>query len=111
MADSWGNTTTTDTCADGGVWGAAGEDTTEVKQAPPPLPFEHREAPIAEWEKKTAYNYQAYATGETEWASNAQVYHWDGEEGDIGPESLELEKILFGNEEDRAENEVIDFRG
>ena len=31
-----------------------------------------------------------------EWDGNATTYEWDGEEGDIGPEHPELEKILFG---------------
>jgi ATP-dependent RNA helicase DDX3X len=35
------------------------------------------------------------------WEGNATVYHWDGEEGDVGPEHPELEIELFGAPEDR----------
>jgi ATP-dependent RNA helicase DDX3X len=30
-----------------------------------------------------------------EWASNAMKYEWSDEYGDVGPENLELEKMLF----------------
>jgi hypothetical protein len=33
-----------------------------------------------------------------DWASNAQVYEWDQDYGDVGPEHPELEKQLFGGE-------------
>ncbi|KAF7531783.1 hypothetical protein G7054_g8568 [Neopestalotiopsis clavispora] len=110
MSDSWGPEPTAG--ADAGDWGAgsgdAGFGETETKPAPPPLPFEHRDAPIAEWEKTTAYDYEALASRENEdWDGNAQVYQWDGDEGDVGPEHHELEKILFG--EQTLDNEAIDF--
>jgi ATP-dependent RNA helicase DDX3X len=110
MSDSWGPEPTAG--ADAGDWGAgsgdAGFGETETKPAPPPLPFEHRDAPIAEWEKTTAYDYEALASRENEdWDGNAQVYQWDGDEGDVGPEHPELEKILFG--EQTLDNEAIDF--
>ncbi|KAK6069706.1 ATP-dependent RNA helicase DED1-like protein 2 [Seiridium cupressi] len=116
-AGGWGDNTTTNTNSGADAWGTGDEphagdgDAIDSKPAAPPLPFERREAPIAEWQEKKAYDYEAYATGSTgEWAGNAQVYEWDGEEGDIGPESAELEKILFGTEEERGDNEVIDFK-
>ncbi|KAH6647069.1 P-loop containing nucleoside triphosphate hydrolase protein [Truncatella angustata] len=111
-ASGWGNDTTTD----GGTWGGGADagandgDEAVAKPAPPPFPIEKREAPIGEWEEKQAYDYVELATGTTDWASNAQVYHWDGEIGDVGPESAEVEKILFGNEEERGHDEIIDFK-
>jgi hypothetical protein len=113
----WANDTTTNAPDDGGAWGVdngaddGGDDGAESKPAPPPLPFERREAPVAEWKEKKAYDYEAYAAGSTgNWAGNAQIYEWDGEQGDVGPEVPELEKILFGKEEERGDNEVIDFK-
>ncbi|ETS78481.1 hypothetical protein PFICI_10543 [Pestalotiopsis fici W106-1] len=110
MSDSWGPEPTAD--ADTGDWGVgtgdAGIDDADFKPVPPPLPFEHRDAPVAEWEKTTPYDYQAMATNDTgDWDGNAQVYYWDGEMGDIGPEHPELEKALFG--EESLDNDVIDF--
>ncbi|KAK6193652.1 hypothetical protein LQW54_012235 [Pestalotiopsis sp. IQ-011] len=108
MSDSWDPQPSAEAADDWGNNGA-GDDFPEAepKAAPPPLPFEHREGPIAEWEKKTAYNYDAMANGSDDWDGNAQVYFWDGEVGDVGPEHPELEKALFG--EERLDNEPIDF--
>lgn len=109
-ASGWGNETTTDAPANDDAWAGGGdgnndgggEDAGDAKPVPPPLPFERRDAPIAKWEETQAYDYEALATGTTgDWAGNEQVYHWDGEVGDIGPESKALEQILFGNEEER----------
>lgn len=36
--------------------------------------------------------------GEEGWASNAAIYEWDDEFGDVGPSHPELEKQLFGSE-------------
>jgi ATP-dependent RNA helicase DDX3X len=33
-----------------------------------------------------------------EWASNAQIYEWNDDFGDVGPKFPELEKQLFGSE-------------
>jgi hypothetical protein len=60
------------------------------------------------WEKPEAYDYQA-DEATVGWEGNAVVYHWDGEEGDVGPQYPELELILFGSEEDRKENRGIDY--
>lgn len=51
-------------------------------------------------------NYQIPAEGDVhsnlapagEWASNATVYEWEDEYGDIGPRFEPLEKQLFGDE-------------
>lgn len=106
MSDSWDPQPSADAADDWGNNGADDFGEAEAKPAPPPLPFEHREGPIAEWEKTTAYNYDA-PNDSDDWDGNAQVYFWDGEVGDVGPEHPELEKALFG--EERLDNEPIDF--
>lgn len=57
-----------------------------------------------EWAAKdrTAYDYESLAARSGEYDGNASVYHWDGEEGDIGPEFPELENELFGPPEKRV---------
>ncbi len=74
------------------------------------------------WVAKTSYDYEKYnksskelaeapavgglGTGDDavggvapgDWASNAAVYQWDDEYGEIGPEFPELERQLFGLE-------------
>lgn len=116
----WGKETTTDAPAGGGAWGGGGDgdgngengdggnDTGDDKPVPPPFPIERRDAPKAEWKETKAYDYEVFATGSSgEWAGNEQVYYWDGEVGDIGPASEALEKVLFGDEEERDTN--LDF--
>ncbi|KAI1881887.1 hypothetical protein JX265_000713 [Neoarthrinium moseri] len=105
-AAGWGNGADTRSGDNGDGLGAS-----EEKPAPPPLPWEHREAPKSDWVKKTAYNYANYnddgagapdvTVTTVDWESNAQVYHYDGEEGDVGPVHTQLETILFGNEDER----------
>lgn len=59
--------------------------------------------------KQTGYDYTAYAGRDGhKWESNAKVYEWDGQEGDIGPEFPELEIQLFGDPKNRAK-QGIDF--
>ena len=43
-----------------------------------------------------------------DWAGNARIYEWSGEEGDVGPESQELELELFGDPDKRS-GSGIDF--
>lgn len=66
----------------------------------------------AGWVPKTEYDYDTYNkstkelfesqaesdSARVDWASNAAVYEWDDEFGDIGPEHAELEKMLFASE-------------
>ncbi|KAI0124745.1 P-loop containing nucleoside triphosphate hydrolase protein [Xylariales sp. AK1849] len=101
----------------GDTWNTNGDDAgqvdetgEEVKAAPPPLPFEHRDAPIAEWEAKPLpHDYEAISSGANgDWEGNGVVYEFDGEEGDIGPAYPDLELILFGNPEER-DPQGIDF--
>src|SRR5690348_6780940 len=47
--------------------------------------------------------------GEREWAGNARVYEWDGEDGEIGPEFPDLELELFGEPSRRGETLGVDF--
>ena len=61
------------------------------------------------WVLPTAYDYTAYGKGDNnEWDSNAHVYEWDGENGDIGPEHPALEAQLFGDPDKRGK-QGIDF--
>jgi len=58
------------------------------------------------WSHPEAYD---YSNEEAPFDGNAVVYHWDGEEGDIGPAYPELEILLFGPEDDRKIRRGIDF--
>lgn len=103
--NGWGASESTNDPPAGGAWGvgdmqdALGESE-EPKPGPPPLPFEHLEAPKHEWVEPTQYNYTEDSS--VEWDGNARVYHWDGVEGDVGPEYPELEAQIFGKPEDRS---------
>lgn len=57
-----------------------------------------------EWssKEKHTYNYEEFSGRDGEYDGNAPVYHWDGEEGDLGPEFPELEIEIFGPIEQRA---------
>lgn len=59
----------------------------------------------AQWseQEKLKYNYEEYDAREGEYDGNARVYHWDGEEGDIGPEFPELEVEIFGPPDQRID--------
>ncbi|ROW10604.1 hypothetical protein VMCG_01907 [Cytospora schulzeri] len=61
------------------------------------------------WVTPKEYDYGEYATNDGQFDGNATVYHWDGEEGDIGPEFPELEAELFGPPERRELPQGIDF--
>ncbi|KAL9103128.1 MAG: hypothetical protein Q9163_001808 [Psora crenata] len=59
------------------------------------------------WVEPTEYDYESYnATAKEQlergnapaWASNATRYEWKDEYGDVGPAHPELEKMLFGDE-------------
>ncbi len=85
-------------------------NTGEMQQA---LPAAGNNGPTREtpdgWVQATPYNYQEYGKDASgEWASNAQVYEWDGETGDIGPEFPALETELFGEPGQRGK-QGIDF--
>jgi ATP-dependent RNA helicase DDX3X len=49
----------------------------------------------AGWVQPTAFD---YGITEGDWASNAAVYEWEEEFGDVGPAFPELEAVLFGSE-------------
>ena len=59
------------------------------------------------WVTPTQFNYTDYnastkeereAAGEPKWAANAAKYEWSEEFGDVGPADEELERELFGSE-------------
>lgn len=52
---------------------------------------------------QSRYNYDDLVAREGEYDGNARVYHWDGDEGDIGPEFPELELEIFGPPDQRGE--------
>ncbi|KAI1434813.1 P-loop containing nucleoside triphosphate hydrolase protein [Xylaria sp. CBS 124048] len=55
---------------------------------------------VAQWVPKTENNYDTTDLN-VEWDSEVKIYHWDGEEGELGPEHPELEAKLFGNPDHR----------
>lgn len=52
----------------------------------------------------TRYNYAEFGDRDGEYEGSARVYHWDGVEGDIGPEFPELELEIFGPIDQRGDN-------
>lgn len=72
---------------------------------------ERQQIKDAGWVESTPYNYEAEqdpTRAIRDWAGNAKVYEWTGEEGDVGPESQELEHELFGDPDKRS-GSGIDF--
>ncbi len=93
----------------------AGEHGFDIGVKPELYPaFEPERQKIKEhgWVEGTPYNYEALgqnaATAGRDWANNARVYEWTGEEGDVGPESQDLELELFGDPDKRS-GSGIDF--
>jgi len=87
---------------------------TAAGPAPAPVDWDAEKEKIksAGWITQVPYDYAKYETGPHEfdkWESNAQVYEWDGEEGDLGPEFPELELELFGDPKLRGTTAGIDF--
>lgn len=93
------------------AWGTT--DSAPEPAAPPPAAGEGGINPREHgWVEKQAYDYATFnksskdqqadleamgvATGG--WASNAEIYNWDDDYGDVGPAMPELEKMLFGGE-------------
>lgn len=56
----------------------------------------------AGWNETTAFDYSAFqqsgGANAPAFAAAARVYEWTGDVGDVGPEVLELEHLLFGSE-------------
>lgn len=52
---------------------------------------------------QSRYDYEDFVVRDGEYDGNARVYHWDGDEGDIGPEFPELELEIFGPPDQRGE--------
>lgn len=59
------------------------------------------------WIRPSPYDYSSDKP--ENWESNARVYEWDGEEGDVGPEVDDLELMLFGDPNVRHPSHGIDF--
>lgn len=53
------------------------------------------------WMEASTIDYSAISAAAPEWASNAAVYEWDDDEGEIGPADTVLEEKLFkaGNQQ------------
>ncbi|KAK0729813.1 P-loop containing nucleoside triphosphate hydrolase protein [Lasiosphaeris hirsuta] len=64
-------------------------------------------APLDGWVAPKPYDYTT--EDPNEWESNARVYEWDGEVGDVGPEFPDLELQLFGPKGNREPTHGIDF--
>ncbi|KAH8907772.1 DEAD-domain-containing protein [Coniochaeta sp. PMI_546] len=81
---------------------------TEGATTPPAEPNKPKPTPEG-WVEATPYKYDEYGRdADHEWESNAKIYEWDGETGDVGPEYPELEIELFGAPETRVSH-GIDF--
>lgn len=62
------------------------------------------------WVPTQKYDYDQFADARGgDFDGNKRVYHWDGEEGDLGPEFPELEEELFGPADKRVLPTGIDF--
>lgn len=62
------------------------------------------------WVPSQKYDYDQFADARGgEFDGNKRVYHWGGEEGDLGPEFPELEEELFGPADKRELPTGIDF--
>lgn len=65
--------------------------------------------PANGWIERTPYEYDQFTKdADHEWDSNAKIYEWDGDTGDVGPKYPELEIELFGHPESRVSH-GIDF--
>ncbi|CAN8100648.1 unnamed protein product [Discula destructiva] len=87
--------------ADGGASDSPAPDVeaTEVASGNAPV-----KGAAPEWleQDQLRYNYEELGIRDGEYDGSARVYHWDGEDGDIGPEFPELEAEIFGPPEDRG---------
>jgi ATP-dependent RNA helicase DDX3X len=115
MADTWGTNDLAQALpitkpVDGG---AAGLTTTVTADSAPAAPTDDRNPQKHGWVTKQAFDYEAYnmsnkqayekiaaegSGARGDWASNAAVYEWNDEYGDVGPRFEELEKQLFNSE-------------
>ncbi|KZM19896.1 RNA helicase [Ascochyta rabiei] len=106
----------------------AGEPEARARPAPPPLTEEAAaarkellaqdlaRAKDAGWNNPIPFNYETVIGGEAEpdqtrdgvpWLSDAAIYQWDDEFGDVGEPNPELEKMLFQDENvQRAGNAI-----
>lgn len=104
----WGTaamkTALTEGTTEGVTEGVAIEATTEPQGEPP----KRKPAPEG-WIDSKPMNYEEFsAEAAHDWDSNARVYEWDGEQGDVGPEYPELELELFGEPSTRVSH-GLDF--
>lgn len=103
-ADNWGAADNADTFADS-VDNAP--EATPTDESAPVIPVVQKIPQALEgWVVPTPYDYTDNAP-ET-WEANAQVYEWDGEHGQIGPEHPQLELQLFG-EKTNGPSHGVDF--
>lgn len=87
--------------ADSG-WATGEDHGSEEAKAPRPSPFPHLDAPAGQWEETKAYSYDKFVDDANgEWDGNAEVYHYDGENGDVGPKIERLEIDIFGKADER----------
>ncbi|ODA78721.1 hypothetical protein RJ55_06103 [Drechmeria coniospora] len=66
---------------------------------------------IPGWVEQEAFDYTAAAGGgnDMDWGSNARIYQWCDEFGDVGPKFPELELELFGDPALRHDRAGLDF--
>ncbi|KAK3363496.1 P-loop containing nucleoside triphosphate hydrolase protein [Lasiosphaeria hispida] len=82
----------------------AGNDNEPAKVAPV---VQNIPTPLEGWVAPKPYDYTD--KDPNEWESNARVYEWDGDVGDVGPEFPDLELQLFGPQGSREPTHGIDF--
>lgn len=78
------------------LYNASGKDaTTQAAAATDADPLREIGANTTKYQLPDTEIYQGVAPGE--WHSNAKVYEWDDDYGDVGPKFEQLEKQLFGD--------------
>ncbi|KAI1379841.1 P-loop containing nucleoside triphosphate hydrolase protein [Hypoxylon crocopeplum] len=101
MSDDWGIPEVKAEMSDD--WGVPEEKAALSEQAATPLAAEATDRPkkpIGDWGKPSPNDYSEN-DNERKWGSNAVVYEWAGDEGDVGPENPDLEIQLFGEPGER----------
>ncbi|KAK3674298.1 hypothetical protein LTR78_005767 [Recurvomyces mirabilis] len=102
--DTWGSAAVADdTPTDNAEGTAEGEAPTTPAPAVGELSKEKyvSKARDAGWNEATAIDFSKYQNGgaeDNDWHGAAASYEWKDEYGDVGPEVLQLEMILFGGE-------------
>jgi len=105
--DSWGAPSTATTFVDNADNVDSAPGAAPANEPAPVIPVVQKIPQALEgWVQPTPYDYTDNAP--STWEANAQVYEWDGEHGQIGPEHPLLELQLFG-EKTTGPSHGVDF--